>query len=337
MHTAVVDQFRDHLFGNLIPALEGRPKLAAYLDDLEVNEGDGDKLPDHAFAWPEKRAFPIHTAKHTAASRLYAEKTDRVPRAVLQKIAAACDVFEISEEMFTRPKVAAALENPSDYLLPHLFKLRVKTAKEVKVAEQRLVREYQKLTVENRAMACSRLVEKAAHFGVPLDPQVMKLAGYTITSTQALRRALDARTEAAKNTPSVKEAFEKLATAVRDLPDEIYNRDAQIKLAEAIHELDRKAGLERFYDRRLLDPMQSVFNTDKLAMGGVVLGGRMVPLDKLAAFPSQFYADVLGDDIVKEAASARGGLDPVKLAAIIDTLPGDMKAVLAAQMGPYLH
>src|SRR5262249_7012522 len=98
---------------------------------------------------------------------------------------------------------------------------------------------------------------------------------------------------------------------------------------EALDELDRKAGLERHYDRRLLDPLLTVFNTEKVAGPGVQLGGKFVPLTRLASYPATFYGDVLGDDIIREASDGRGGVDAHKLATILETLPRDMKMMLA--------
>jgi hypothetical protein len=75
-----------------------------------------------------------------------------------------------------------------------------------------------------------------------------------------------------------------------------------------------------------------VFNTEKVAGPGVTLAGRFVPMDRVAAYPSTFYSDVLGPDIVREASDGAGQLDPYKLAAVLGTLPVDMQRMLSAQM-----
>ena len=91
-----------------------------------------------------------------------------------------------------------------------------------------------------------------------------------------------------------------------------------------------------FDGRKLLDPMATVFNTEKRAnwtMGnGVTLAGRFMPMERLAAYDANFYSDVLGPDIVREASDAAGTLDPSKLATILETLPVDMQRALSAQM-----
>lgn len=328
----MVDQYRDPALAVLVRLVEGRPKLAAAISDAEIEPNDLDTLPTSAFAWPEKRAFPVHTREQTILSRVYRENATNVPAHVDAALKEASELYDVDETLFTRPKVAAAFDNPEDYLIPDRKILPVRNAEQVKLAEEKIVNGgYVKLAAETRALVCTRLMQKAAQFGVTLKPTTHKLAGFTVTSTKILRDWLGARSEAASD-PQHKEAFDKLAAAVSKLPAELRNRDDQVKLAEVIHELDKKAGLVRHYDRKLPDPMMTVFNTDKVAGHGVDLGSKFVSMDRLAAYPASFYGDVLGDDLVREASDGRGGMDPYKLSAILNTLPMDMKNVLAQQM-----
>ena len=63
------------------------------------------------------------------------------------------------------------------------------------------------------------------------------------------------------------------------------------------------------------------------------LAGRFVPMDRVASYPSTFYADVLGPDIVREASDGTGAMDHERLAAVLSTLPVDMQRLLASHMG----
>lgn len=329
---SVIDQLRDPTLARLVRLVANRPKIAELVKEADVLPEELDTLPNHAFAWEEKRAFPIHTPEHTAMSRLYREDhRGPVPRAVDDRLKEASDIYGLDEKLFDKVKVAAVADDPDDFLLPEQKRLPVKTAAQVKVAEEKLLAGYQKLSVESRALACKRLLEKAAQFNVTLNPLMHKLAGYTVTSTEKLASWLEARKEAAKE-PVFKDAFQKLADATKQLPVEVRNREDQIKLAQVISDLDVKAGLVRHYDRRLPDPLQTVFNTDKIAGLGVDLNGRFVSMSRLASYPSTFYSDALGPDLVREASDGHGGIDPQKLAAIIETLPRDMKSVLSRVM-----
>jgi hypothetical protein len=326
----LVDQFRDPTLAVLVNLVADRPKVAAAVADVDIQPAEAEALPDSAFAWQEKRAFPIHNRGHAILSRVYRENTPGVPPHVDAFLKEAFDMYDVPDDLFVREKRAAAVVNPDDYLLPSLKKLPVRSAAQVKTAEATLLADFTKLSLVHRAEACKRLVDKAAAFDEKLDPLMHKLAGFTVTSTRQLTDWIDARAGASEG--AHRDAFEKLAAVTRQLPPEIHDRHDQIKLAEAIGELDQRAGLVKHYDRRLPDAMQTVFNTEKIAGHGVDLNGRFVTASQLAAYPSTFYGDILGDDLVREASDGRGDMDPQKLAMILETLPRDMKGLLASHM-----
>lgn len=326
----VVDQTSDPVLAHLVRRVADRPKLAAAAMNIDVDRDELAALPDSAFAWSEKRAFPVHSAEHTLLSRIYRENTPGVPAYVDQALKEASAVFELDEDVFARPKVAAAEEPEGAFLLPQHRRLRVTDASHVKTAEEKLRTEGGNLSVVNRALAASRLVEKAAFFGVSIRPEIQKMAGMTVTDTHELADWLGARCEAAP--VEFKDSYQKLANAVRGLAPELRDRDTQIKLAETIQELDELAGLTRHYGRKLPDPLFTVFNTQKVAGNGVNLAGRFVPIERVAAYDATFYSDVLGPDIVREASDASGRMDPMRLAAVLETLPVDMQRALSAQM-----
>ena len=326
----IVDQYRDPALAVLVHLVADRPKVAAAVGDVDIEPSEADALPDSAFAWPEKRAFAVISKEHTILSRVYRENTPHVPPHVDATLKEASAMYGIDESIFTREKKAAFRDDPEDYLLPDLKRLPVRNAEQVKTAEEKLLAGYQKLTVEHRAQACKRLMDKAAAYGVTLDPLMHKLAGFTVSSSALLKDWVEARQEAAPDT--YKAAYEKLASAVKQLPAEVRDRPALIKIAEVMTELDKKAGLTKYYGKKLPDPLQSVFNTEKVAGNGVDLNGRFIPMQRLASYPASFYGDALGDDLVREASDGKGGVDPYKLAQILETLPRDMKQVLSAQM-----
>lgn len=327
-----IDQTRDPTLSHLYHLLKDRPQVEEMVKEAEISEESFRSLPDSAFAWPSERLYPVHSREQTILSRIYREKAASVPAFVDEALKEACEAYKIPEEMFTITKVAAEEENREHYLLPQIKKILCKTAEDVRSAERVLLEQYQKLSVEHRAEACGRLMEKAASFGVKLSPPIAQLAGFTVSSTSTLRDWLYARKEAAVK-EEYKTAYQKLADALRAFPGSIEDRGQLVQLADTIHELDKKAGLEKFYDRKLPDPIKTVFNTQqKIASAGVDLNGRFVPLHKLAMYDATFYGDVLGDDLVREASDASGQLDLQKLATIIETLPRDLKTVLARNM-----
>lgn len=324
-----MDQFTDPVMAHLMRRVADRPKLAAAVQDIDVDPSEREALPGSAFAWSEKRAFPIHSREHALLSRTYREGVPNVPAYVDRAIKDACEVYGIDDALFARSKVAAAV--PADeFLLPDIRRLRVKEAADVGTAEERLRNEGGRLSIEHRALASRRLVEKAASFGVGLRTEIHKMAGLVATSRQSLVDWLEARREAAP--AAHKDGFQKLATAVKRLPAELRDRAQQVKLAQAIGELDELAGLTHHYNKRLPDPLMTVFNTEKIAGPGMTLAGRFIPMDRVASYPSTFYADVLGPDIIREASDASGHVDHHRLAAVLETLPTDMQRLLSSHM-----
>ncbi len=326
----IIDQYRDPSLAVLVHLVADRPRAVDLVKEAEIQPEEADFLPETAFAWPEKRAFPVHTREHAVLSRLYRSNLAGVPPHVDEALAQACDLYDVPDDTFAREKRAAAPDDPADYLLPDLKRLPVRSAEQVKLAERALLDGYQKLAFEHRAEACKRLIDKAAEYNVSLHPLMHKLAGFTVSSTQVVRDWLGARQEAAPD--AYKGAFQKLADGLRGHPAEMRDRSALIQLAETIGELDAKAGLVAHYDRRLPDPLETVFNTEKVAGHGVDLNGHFIPMARLAAYPASFYTDVLGEDLVREASDGRGGVDPQKLAMVLDTLPRDMKILLSQQL-----
>jgi hypothetical protein len=105
-------------------------------------------------------------------------------------------------------------------------------------------------------------------------------------------------------------------------------------LAQLISDLDQRAGLTPYYGKKLPDPIQTVFNTDKLPRNFVKVGSALQNTALLQSLPLSFWEDTLGPDIAKEIAPT-GTVDMTMLAQILPTLPADLKAALETQLAAY--
>ena len=326
----VIDQFSDPALGILVKHLHEMPALEAFVKTAEMDSNVAAALPNTAFAWPDERKFPIHTPEHAALSYAYTSKTAGiVPPFVEDAIKQALEVYGVPESVFERVKEAA--EEPSAYLLPERRLFAVKTAEDVEHAQSSLVDQMEKLPLEDRATACSNLVKIAKVTNTTLHPRVMKLAGFVVSDTHKVRTWLEARAEACDTThTSEKVAYQALADGLHRAPAESADREGLIKLASAIAQLDESAGLVRHYDRKLPDPLQTVFNTEKTAAGTIDVDGKLCSLSKLAAMPLSFWEDLGGKEMVDEIAPG-GVMNNQKLAEVIATLPLDLKRTLKAQ------
>jgi hypothetical protein len=336
MPEPIRDQYHDPAYSMLYHLLEGRPEVTEFVKHAELDDGKVAELPDSAFAWPERRLFPIDTPENTVLSSLYREKIAAVPAEVDQALKRAQDVYEVNailERARQQEKVAAEQAAAADkpiFLLPRLGRLRVKTAADVKVAEEKLLEQYPRLAVEDRAEGFINLVKAAQVLGVLLQPKTHQMAGMTVCTTKTAMDLIESRRMATKD-PLFQRAYEKLATAFAGR-DTITDRDELIKVADALTKLDRQAGIDHRYDKTLPDPIQTVFNTTKVAEEMVDVAGRQIALSKLAAMPATFWQDLVGPDMVKEITDKTGSVDITKLTQVLPTLPLDLKLVLKNQM-----
>lgn len=330
--TGIVDQYSDPSFGFLVRQVTRMPALEPFVKNASIEPGETDTLPHTAFAWPDQRKYPTHTPEHAALSYAYSKLAAHLPKEVEENIKTALEVYGVPLSIFEETQVKEAGVKDDDYLLPDLKLFPVTQAAEVKYAEQRVLAQLTKMDLAHRATACANLVKKADHFKVALHPEVLKLAGFVVSSTRQVQDWLEARSQALPAEKHLyKAAYEKLATELEVHPPESKDRPGLLKLAGAIAELDEQAGLVKHYDRRLPDPLQTVFNTDKVAAEMVDLNGTMVPLNKLASLPASFWEDLGGRELSDELCPG-GKMDVEKLAVVIDTLPLDLKVVLKSQL-----
>jgi hypothetical protein len=325
------DQFHDPAYATLYHLLQENPQAADFVKHAELNEDQIGTLPASAFAWPDKRLFPINTAENTVLSQLYREKCAAVPVEVDEALNKALEIYGV-KPLVTRTKVAATPPPISDdeYLLPSVHRLRVKTAEDVKVAEKLLLEQYPKLSITDRAEGFINLVKRARDLNVSLEPETHRMAGMTVCSTKIAMDFIEARRCATKE-PLFQRAYEKLAGAFAR--NEIRDRDELIAACDTLAKLDKMAGLEKHYDRDLPDPIRTVFNTtEKIAEDNVDLAGRLVSMQKLATLPSSFWGDVMGPEMLKEITDKRGEVDVTKLGQVLPTLPLDLKLILKHQV-----
>jgi len=329
----IIDQFSDPSFRKLAQIIRRHPESQELIKTAEMDPEANGRRPSSAFADPIGRRFPIDTPDHAVLSRLYMEKQAGVDPAVLAACDKALDLYGVDLDL--QEKIATPREQPfdeDDYLLPEIRRMVVKTAEDVRVAADVICQNHRSMDVDSRAQACTRLVKKGVALNIPLPPDILKFAGVTMCDTNTLCDWLGARA-AATTDETIRWGYDKLANEIKAFPVLCGDRDELIKVAAAIGELDEAAGLGQHYDRRLLDPLRTVFNTTKVADDMLELGGAQVPVEQLLSVDPQVYHDVFGEDLAAEFVDADGGIDLEQLKIILPTVPYDLQKALAAQMG----
>ncbi len=336
MTEQIVDQTNDPGYATLSALVERYPRIKEMAKTANIAEDEFAGLAKEAFAWPEKRRFPIHTKEHAILSIGYLKVAASLPPEVSASLEKAARVYEIEPSIFAEPPQVKQASAPEHWLLADKKRFRVSTADDVKTAEVILLEKYAQLTVEDRAEAFHNLGVIAKKLDVKLAPSTYKLAGFTVTSTKILKDWLGARKEAAAAVPEIQDAFAKMASAYTNVVPFMYDRASQVKLAGAIHELDQAADLEKFYGKTLPDPIQTVFNTEKISEDQMPIGTDFaVDKEDLSAVPLSFWEDLLGPEVTKEIAPD-GVLDPQVLSQVIQTLPADIKAIAQKQLSGYI-
>jgi len=324
-----VDQYNDTSFKELYSLINAFPEAEEHIKTASLDWETNDSRPDTAFAWREQRMFPIDSPQEAALSRLYMEKQAGVPDVVIARCEKALKLYGVN--MSLQEKQASA-PDPDEYLLPKIKRFRVVDSESVKLASEALIQNRRKLDVETCAEASIRLTKRATAMGEVLPTSVYKMAGLTVSHTPSMGDWLEARAAAATD-PAISGAYQKLAEATRTREEYVYDRDELVKVADVIGKLDERSGLTKYYGTTLPDPIETVFNTDKIAEDTLDLAGTPVPMSTLLSVDPETYNDVFGEDLAQEFVGPDGQIDETQLSLLLPTVPLDLQQALAAQIG----
>lgn len=326
---SILTRFTDSSFKTLVREVRSNPEIEPLVKQASIDSDEIDSLPNSSFAWESRRLFPIHSPADAALSLLYLEKNaEEIPDYVRENIDKALDIYDVKVPEITVEKTASAPE--PYYLLPDRERWNVSSPDTIKLAENALNSRVSELGFIEKTAAAVRLVNRAQEYGESVDYPTLQKAGMVASDLNITRDWLFARAEASD---THRDAFVKLAASLDALEPLCYDRYALIKLANTIDALDKEAKLEYRYNRTIPDPVETVFNTAKLAEKTVELGGKSVPLSKLAGIPLEYYSDVFGDEILPEITDAGGQLDLEKAAQVLGTMPMDLKRIFRRQFG----
>lgn len=321
----ILDIYHDAAHAHLRHLVARHPGVEPILKTAEF-EDDPSDLPGTAFAWPTQRRYPIHTAAHAVVSHLYVGANPQAPAFVRGKVAEALEAYGVPQEALVRVTEKVA-ESDEDFLFPESHTYPVRGPREVKMAEARLLEQADRLALPARVAAFHKLAQAAERHGVTLQPAAQAWGMSALANPGVVLDGLAARAHLAK-TAEVRDAYERAATALRQEPTALRSFDARVKLASLLLKLDKTAGVDAHYGRKIPDPLHTVFNTPmKVSAQMIDIGGGAYDLQDLVAFPPDFYADSLGPEVVREIAPG-GQMDAAKLAAVLPTLPMELKRVL---------
>lgn len=337
--TTIVDAYHgDPRHTQLFALAHQTPEVLGILKSASFDEGVLDSLPNAAFAWEDQRRFPVHTKEDTLASVLYRSKVaGYVPPDVDRALADACAAWQlvgVLQGLATAgsEKTASEAVEPT-YAVPSLRRLPIDTADQVKLAAEVLERDKDQLDLDTMLDSFVRVAKAASEQGVPLTEKVASYAGLRSCGVGPLLEQVGLRAARTKHA-GAQAAFGQLETALAQLPAMIYDRTVLVKMASSLYELDQIGGLDGKYARGLLHPLEAVFNggISKVAMGGAGacdVAGMQVPVETLMQLPAGIWDQI---DVPELGELAQGG-DAAQFKQVFDTLPMDLKLILARQLG----
>lgn len=294
-------------------------------------EDSVDELPNHAFADPYNRKFPVHTPEQATLSFFYAKYANAsVPEHVMAEINTALDAYNIDPaKLEVLQQKTASSENPEDYLFNDPNSYPVRDEREVKLAEARLLEQSHKLSPERKVAVFSKLARAARLHGVKLANQSMAFAGHAKAEPERVLAAIAQRVflKTAENAEIAahQETLSELHKTISRRPYELNNPETQAKLASFLAVTDKIHGFTSKYGPDLLDPIDALYSVVKVAAAdSVPLGPKYsVSASALAGVPATFFSDALGPDFAETVAPG-GQLDMEQAQQVIGTLPADM-------------
>lgn len=289
------------------------------------------------YAWPEAEKFPIGDLENAFLSGLYIVKqASVVPTHVKSRVSQALGVYGVKIAHMldlANTKLAYVAMPEPEYALPEQRSLPVSDGYMTKESVFHFGMHAFKLDAAVRVKTARTLVAKMQQFELPVPPQLIKQAGYTMCDAGVLHDQLLARVAAASNVEDANR-FQKIADfVVSNFPSNglLTGQSELDSIFSALSVMDKQASVDRFYGRGLLAADQAVYNMSKRASDVVLIGDVPIDRETLSMLPPQTLRDIVGSDIVDEAM-VDGELDVESFAQLMNTLPLPMRQSLTSAL-----
>lgn len=310
--------------------------------DLDVTLYGNDAA---AYAWPQKKLYPCHSAAATWLSAAYfhdklANFGSADSAEIEKRLRQSAEFFDISDEYDLL--VAAAKEKTAAVTLADEWYAFVSTdgagnktqaypltdGTHIKAAVDWLRELQNSVPFKNRQELGARILQKQQQLGVKLAAHdqdfLEKQSGVGRPDRNSIVQNLEIRGRLAK-TAEQQEQIAALADAIRRTPEYAMTTEL-VKLADTIDTLDLAIGLIGKYTDTIRRPEDIVFAVtpshiaEKAANTISLQNGSVFERDQLSKVSYDDLREVLGDEFAAEVSSGFA-VDTTKLAEIASTLP----------------
>lgn len=344
-------------YDDIVVSKEGLKKIASENPNIKIMSfSEKEALTDDMFALSviTKKAsklnkFPINDFDNTFLSNKFFEMSfQRLPKVAAEKAAyfikTACDRFGVEPESSVKSMAKEASSNvyvEADGALraiPQGFSTGLEkfaevdkisdnythaqyvmsTPSAVKIACEYFEKTAKKMPVEKRNKYASAIQKRAHELGMPVQKGMVSKYASDYYSPQIDAHILARKTLIQDLKPEAAENFMKLGSAKTQLTPK--------QFARALHTLDKKAGIDRYYGAGITDPFMASFAEEpdpyegyRVKVAGLVMNSGDIETLANSKYDKikQYFGSSIADEFKK---------NPVP---IFESLPNDSKEILA--------
>lgn len=316
-------------FGHNFIKLFQDKEVPSFVKEAEMlDEETRDVLPSSSFACVDSRSLPINDAANTYVSAAYYYGANSKNASVEERILKAAQLFEIEKEVQDLSQDLVS-EKTADEEEVTGWEISLDTgsgtksfsgkgnASLLKFAEFYTNELFDKLNFQEKVNCAQKIAQELADKGLNIPERILQVSGKCLPNVEKLAEQLKARAIRVFE-------HEKKAQLCRMADDLLGCRDKNLegmhKIAEILDTIDKQNQLVRFYNKSILDPFASVFNTlpgdaEKLATV-IAIGDKDYSFEELSEIPQEVLKIALSEESLEKIGLNNGEYNPTKLAEL---------------------
>ncbi len=316
-------------FGHNFIKLFQDKEVPSFVKEAEMlDEETRDTLPSSSFACVDSRSLPINDAANTYVSAAYYYGANSKNASVEERILKAAQLFNIDKEVtelsegIVNEKTASE-EDVSGWEISLETESGTKSfsgksdASLSKFADFYVNELFNKLTFQEKINCAQKIAEELANKGLNIPERILQVSGKCLPNVEKIAEQIKAR--AVRVFENDKKAqLCRMADDLLSCKDK--NLDGMHKIAEILDTIDRQNSLVRFYNKSILDPFASVFNTlpdeaEKLATV-ISIGDKDYSFEELSEIPKEVLKIALSEESCQKIGLNGEEYNPTKLAEL---------------------
>lgn len=315
-------------FGHNFIKLFQDKEVPSFVKEAEMlDEETRDVLPSSSFACVDSRSLPINDAANTYVSAAYYYGANSKNASVEERILKAAQLFDIEKEVQELSQEIVNEKTASEELTGWEISLETEygtknfsgksDASLVKFAEFYVNELFNKLSFHEKVDCAQKIAEELSEKDLNIPERILQVSGRCLPNVEKLAEQIKAR--AIRVFENDKKAqLCRMADELLDCKDR--NLDGMHKIAEILDTIDKQNQLTRFYNKSILDPFASVFNTlpgdaEKLATV-IAIGDKDYSFEELSEIPQEVLKIALSEESCEKVGLNRGEYNPTKLAEL---------------------